>query len=151
MSSMFDYSGLSTDSYDATLIGWSEQSINSDPAMPTSFGALGINYCDGADARQSLIDTYGWIITDGGLDCSTLSVEDETQLDISIYPNPTNDKLFIQGLSDATEVSIYNILGKEVISTKNTSNINVKALPKGVYIIRISDGVGQTNRRFIKN
>ena len=33
----------------------------------------------------------------------------------------------------------------------NTNNIDVKALPKGVYIIKISDGVGQTNRKFIKN
>jgi len=24
-------------------------------------------------------------------------------------------------------------------------------LPSGVYVIRISDGVGQTNRKFIKN
>ena len=83
--------------------------------------------------------------------CPVLGIDDQYLTNISIYPNPTNDKLFIQGLSDATEVSIYNILGKEVISTKNTSNINVKALPKGVYIIRISNGVGQTNRRFIKN
>ena len=29
--------------------------------------------------------------------------------------------------------------------------INVQALPSGVYVIRISDGVGQTNRKFIKN
>jgi hypothetical protein len=116
-----------------------------------NFSNSTLQYCAARDARQSIIDTYGWTITDAGLDCSTLSVEDENLFAISIYPNPTNDKLFIQGLSDATEVSIYNILGKEVISTKNTSNINVKALPKGVYIIRISDGVGQTNRRFIKN
>jgi len=83
--------------------------------------------------------------------CPTASINDQNQLDISIYPNPTNDKLFIQGLSDATEVSIYNVLGKEVLSVKNTNNINVKALPSGVYVIRISDGVGQTNRKFIKN
>jgi surface protein len=83
--------------------------------------------------------------------CPTASVDDQNELDISIYPNPTNDKLFIQGLSDATEVSIYNVLGKEVLSIKNTNNINVQALPSGVYVIRISDGVGQTNRKFIKN
>ena len=48
-------------------------------------------------------------------------------------------------------VAIYNVLGKEVLSIKNTNNINVQALPSGVYVIRISDGVGQTNRKFIKN
>lgn len=48
-------------------------------------------------------------------------------------------------------VSIYNMLGKEVLSKMNTNNIDVKVLPKGVYIIKISDDVGQINRKFIKN
>ena len=48
-------------------------------------------------------------------------------------------------------VAIYNVLGKEVLSIKNTNTINVQALPSGVYTIRISDGVRQTNRKFIKN
>ena len=144
---MFSYTSLSTYNYDQILNGWVEYNVSSD----IRFAARGVNYCNGADARQRLIDDFGWTITDAGLDCSTASIDDQNQLDISIYPNPTNDKLFIQGLSDATEVSIYNILGKEVISTNNTNNINVQALPSGVYVIRISDGVGQTNRRFIKN
>jgi len=38
-----------------------------------------------------------------------------------------------------------------VLSIKKTNNINIQALPSGVYVIRISDGVGQTNRKFIKN
>jgi len=147
MYGMFDNSGLSRDNYDKLLNGWSQQNLQPN----VSFSAVGINYCNGASGRQKLIDDFGWTITDGGLDCSNLSVEDENLLTISIYPNPVIDKLFIQGLSDATKVSIYNVLGKEVLSIKNTNNINVKALPKGVYIIRISDGVGQTNRRFIKN
>ena len=75
-----------------------------------------------------------------------------TQLDIAIYPNPTSNTLFISGNeTPQSAVAIYNVLGKEVLSLKNTNNINVKALPSGVYVIRISDGVGQTNRKFIKN
>jgi hypothetical protein len=38
-----------------------------------------------------------------------------------------------------------------VISKSNTDKIDVSELSNGVYIIRISDGVGQTNRKFIKN
>ena len=83
--------------------------------------------------------------------CPTASIEDQTQLNISIYPNPTNNTLFISGNETPIAVAIFNVLGKEVLSVKNTNNINVKALPSGVYVIRISDGVGQTNRKFIKN
>ena len=147
MSNMFNASGISTDNYDNILNGWSQQVLQSD----VQFGAAGINYCNGADARQSIIDTYGWTITDAGLDCATAGLEDQTQLNISIYPNPTNNTLFITGIETPIAISIYNVLGKEVLSIKNTNNINVQALPSGVYTIRISDGVGQTNRKFIKN
>ena len=82
---------------------------------------------------------------------SSLSAEALNDTHFSIYPSPVKDKLFIQGLSNPSKVAIYNVLGKEVLSIKNTNNINVQALPSGVYIIRISDGVGQTNRKFIKN
>jgi len=147
MSGMFDSSALSADNYDNILIGWSQQALQSD----VQFGAANINYCNGAAARQSIIDTYGWTITDAGLDCATAGLEDENLLAISIYPNPTNNTLFITGNEIPIAVAIYNVLGKEVLSVKNTNNINVQALPSGVYMIRISDGVGQTNRKFIKN
>jgi len=83
--------------------------------------------------------------------CPTASIEDQNLTNISIYPNPTNNTLFISGNETPITVAIYNVLGKEVLSVKNTNNINVQALPSGVYVIRISDGVGQTNRKFIKN
>jgi len=81
-----------------------------------------------------------------------LSIEDE-MLDnsLKIFPNPTEDILFIKGNKNLMSVSIYNMLGKEVLSKMNTNNIDVKVLPKGVYIIKISDDVGQINRKFIKN
>ena len=83
--------------------------------------------------------------------CPTASIEDQTLLNIFIYPNPTNNTLFISGNKTPIAVAIFNVLGKEVLSIKNTNNINVQALPSGVYVIRISDGAGQANRKFIKN
>ena len=147
MSYMFDSSALSTHNYDRILNNWSGQELQQNVTL----SAQGINYCDGASGRQKLIDDFGWTITDGGIDCSTASIEDQTQLDISIYPNPTNNTLFISGNETPIVITIYNVLGKEVLSVKNTNNINVQALPSGVYTIRISDGVGQTNKKFIKN
>tara|TARA_B110000211_G_scaffold109653_1_gene127253 strand:- start:31 stop:1194 length:1164 start_codon:yes stop_codon:yes gene_type:complete len=147
MGGCFKDSGLSTVNYDNILIGWSEQELQSD----VQFGAQNINYCNGADAKQSIIDTYGWIITDGGLDCSSLGIDDQNLSNISIYPNPTDNTLFISGNETPITVAIFNVLGKEVLSIKNTNNINVQALQSGVYVIRISDGLGQTNRKFIRN
>jgi hypothetical protein len=81
-----------------------------------------------------------------------LSVDDEMlENSLKIYPNPTDNILFIKGNKNSINISIYNMLGKEVLSKMNTNNIDVNVLPKGVYIIKISDDVGQINRKFIKN
>jgi len=83
--------------------------------------------------------------------CVSLSNPENERLDMIIYPNPTDNILFIKGNKNLMSVSVYNMLGKEVLSKMNTNNIDVKILPKGVYIIKISDDVGQINRKFIKN
>jgi len=62
---MLNNSAVSTQNYDATLIGWAAQTLQNG----VSFGAQGLGYCAGAVARQQIIDTYGWTITDAGQDC----------------------------------------------------------------------------------
>jgi len=83
--------------------------------------------------------------------CPTASVDDQNQLDISIYPNPTNDKLFIQGLSSSSRVSIYNVLGKLVLSQTISKEIDVNNLQSGIYVIKIAEEQKEIVRKFIKN
>ena len=75
---------------------------------------------------------------------------------INIYPNPANEYITIDfGNLDNVEgwnIKIINILGQEVLSQPmDNDKINVSELSKGVYIIRISDGVNQADKKFIKN
>jgi len=147
MNLMLDNSDLSISNYDVALINWSQQAVQPDVEL----GALGINYCDGADAKQSLIDTHGWIITDAGLDCSTASVEDQNQLNITIYPNPSSDRVYIEGNYSQLKAVVYDILGKLVIKESITNSIDISQLEKGVYILQLSDGVKLTTERIIKN
>ena len=146
MGSMFSLSGFSTNNYDAILNSWSQQDVQSGVTL----GAAGINYCNGADARQSLEDNNGWIITDAGLDCSTASIDDQNQLDISIYPNPTSDIVYIDGNYTQLKVVVYDILGKLVMKESITNSINISQLEKGVYILQLSDGAKVTTKRIIK-
>jgi surface protein len=65
MAGMFDNSGLNLENYDKTLIGWSNlPSLQNDVV----FNGGDSQYCESEEARQYLIDTYGWTITDGGKD-----------------------------------------------------------------------------------
>ncbi len=62
---IFRDSGLSTSNYDATLIGWAAQSITN--AVSINFGNSQYTLGGAAEAaRNTLVTTYGWTITDGG-------------------------------------------------------------------------------------
>jgi surface protein len=64
MGAMFAGVTMSTDSYDALLNGWSGQTLKSN----VSFSAHGNTYSAAAEAaRSTLVNTYEWTITDGGL------------------------------------------------------------------------------------
>ena len=54
---------LSTQNYNATLISWAAQNVSLNKSV--NFGNSQYSY-EAATAKQTLIDTYGWTITDGG-------------------------------------------------------------------------------------
>lgn len=68
MKNMFSQgSGISTENYDATIIAWNNLSSLQNGV---EFDIGNSKYCLSESERQNLIDTYGWIITDGGKDCN---------------------------------------------------------------------------------
>ena len=83
--------------------------------------------------------------------CPTAGVDDQSQLDISIYPNPTLDMVYIEGNYTQLKVVVYDILGKQVMKESISNSIDISQLEKGVYILQLSDGVKLTTQRIIKN
>ena len=59
----FNAQPISIENYNSTLISWAAQNATSNISI--SFGSSQYTY-EAASARQTLIDTYGWTITDGG-------------------------------------------------------------------------------------
>ncbi len=145
---MFNAACFSTNNFDALLIGWSQLELEIF-TPPITLGAAGINYCNGSDARVILTSSpNNWTINDGGLECATAGVDDENLLAISIYPNPTKDKRCIQGLSTSSKISIYTVLGKLVFSETTSSEVDLKGLQSGVYIVKIMDKQKETTASF---
>ena len=65
MSGMFVGSALSTANYDALLIAWATQPLQNN--VPFSAGSTKYTPGGAAEAaRTTLIQTFGWVITDGG-------------------------------------------------------------------------------------
>jgi polyhydroxybutyrate depolymerase len=66
-----------------------------------------------------------------------------TEIEINIFPNPTSGIVNIETTDfKITNLKIYNILGKEVVSEiqfSNYKNLDLSLLPYGTYFIQISD------------
>ena|SRR6218665_107760 len=79
----------------------------------------------------------------GSLACpdGTLAVENFTSGTVTIYPNPVNDILNVSFDAAINAVSIYNVLGQEVLAkTLNAKEgkIDVSGLYPGTYIVKIA-------------
>ena len=72
----------------------------------------------------------------------TLNVPENELADIiSIYPNPTSNRINFKGITEKTNVSVYDILGKKIISQSINVNqaLDVSKLQNGIYILRLDD------------
>lgn len=70
------------------------------------------------------------------------SIKDADFSNIGIYPNPFKNSLTVDGLSNATQISISNILGQQVMNiavTNSRMDIDAAQLQNGVYLITIVD------------
>lgn len=84
-----------------------------------------------------------------------LSVSEFDTDAFSIYPNPVSDVLTIQTKNTLDTISIYDINGRQINSTKLNSNqltnqINVSTLSQGLYFIEIKSNNSKQVQKFIK-
>jgi len=85
---------------------------------------------------------------------STLSIERNTSNQISLFPNPGNDKITITGFNTDSKLRVMNVLGKEVYRVENISystEIDISNFIKGIYLIIINDRGNCQITKFIKN
>lgn len=81
--------------------------------------------------------------------CEYLDTEERISIedDFSIYPNPANDKIFInipeKNLDQKINISFYSITGqlieeRSLESLEMTLEVNTTFFPKGIYIVKIT-------------
>lgn len=83
------------------------------------------------------------------------SVNESSSADFNmVYPNPVKDFVFIRGLKESIQISIWDISGKRVLNqlydSSSSAGISVSDLRPGVYFIEyVSDGA-KFRRKIIK-
>lgn len=82
----------------------------------------------------------------------TLSVNENAIAGLKIFPNPvSNGNLFISTATNGTKaVSIYDVLGKQVIKTSvQDQAVNVASLKSGVYIVKVTEEGKTATRKLV--
>ncbi|MBO6605656.1 T9SS type A sorting domain-containing protein [Psychroserpens sp.] len=83
---------------------------------------------------------------------TTLSTPSLTANEFSVYPNPAADG-FVNIVSTNNEdinVTVFDILGKEVLSTSLTNNrLNVSSLTTGLYMLRITQNNASVTKKLV--
>ena len=73
--------------------------------------------------------------------CATLGIEEFDPSNFSYSPNPVNDKLTLRAQSNIDNVSVYNLLGQEVMRVAPnavTSEVDMASLSKGAYFVKVT-------------
>ena len=101
----------------------------------------------------ALLDLTNSVYIDSIVFDNTLSTADfrNTNNSISLYPNPANDVMNISSSNSITKIEVFDMQGRNVASNNNASNVNVAALGKGVYIVKVVQENGSViAKQFIK-
>jgi hypothetical protein len=70
------------------------------------------------------------------------------EMKYSVYPNPANDELNIDGLAENTQYRMLSVTGaclRQGILVPGNNVLSIKNLVPGVYILELTDGEGQRN------
>ena len=107
------------------------------------------------NANHGLNNTLSTYIHDYfEVSCSSTSIDENLNQNISISPNPANNQIKIKGiekLQEADKIIIYNSRGIQEFKKKNNSEfIDISKLNSRIYFLAIHHSNGVETIKFIK-
>ena len=174
LSASYDYVDVNSDPEGATTFKWSVADDDSGTNMTVLSDGTNSTYTlVAADAGKYIfLDIRPVAATESGSNSAGTMYGDTIRLfigpiwalgintpsgeNISFYPNPVSNNLFIDNMSNLNEVVIYNILGQPIktVDVRNTEKveINTSSLNSGIYIIIVKNDNGIVrSEKLLKN
>jgi alpha-tubulin suppressor-like RCC1 family protein len=83
--------------------------------------------------------------------CSLAGIENIQTRSIGVYPNPASDSINVVGEVDIKSLTVTDVTGKTILTQAgNATQLDVQALPAGVYFLKITATSGGFLQKFIK-
>ena len=78
------------------------------------------------------------------------SIERAEMSIVSIYPNPSRDKVRIEATAAIRELKLYDMNGKEVMRCEGCDELEIGAVAEGVYFLEVTTAERQSIHKVIK-
>ena len=76
---------------------------------------------------------------------------EEMTTSLSVYPNPVNDRLYIETETEVEEIVVYDVYGRQQSTVNGQQTyIDVASLNGGIYFVKVVTENGEIVKRFIK-
>ena len=121
-----------------------------------------LSICDVQSICDYLASPNGTVeISDNSPGCNTpeevqaaclVGIDEITPEQISIYPNPATNELFItlENAQTISEITIYNQLGQNVLNDKQvTGAVSISTLQPGIYIVEVMVGDSKLMKKLL--
>jgi hypothetical protein len=80
---------------------------------------------------------------------ANLAIEDVNDDMLQIYPNPTTAQININSAESLKNVSIFNLMGQQVINAGTANVVDLGSLTNGAYVVRIEMNNGTVATRTV--
>ncbi|RZJ50097.1 MAG: BspA family leucine-rich repeat surface protein [Chryseobacterium sp.] len=148
--SAFGNSALDCENYSKTISGWAD---NPNTANNVSFILNSpMQYASNITNKRNILINKGWTISGDTVGSCVLSVSNiESAGNLSIYPNPTSDFIYIKNLKNTANYKISDESGRLLKEGKLVSEmVDISVLPKGNYLLQIITKDMAQTFKFIK-
>ncbi len=101
--------------------------------------------------NTTFIDNVNFLL--GGHKSPELTTNDNTDYEISIFPNPATDQVVLSNIQSNSQISVFTLEGRKVYSLLKKNNdpfsILVNGWSKGVYLIHVQTEKGNNIKKVI--
>ncbi|NNC44254.1 MAG: T9SS type A sorting domain-containing protein [Winogradskyella sp.] len=140
----FDISNMPT-------TGQMELLPNDDPIAIGLSGAANSFYNSNIDNTTTQDYFAGFEMGQESYSFSTLSTETlEKGIDyVSLYPNPTSETFSVSSNVEIETIEIYDVLGKNVLTSSKSKTIEIRHLDTGLYLLKIKTASGNITKKLV--
>jgi hypothetical protein len=135
----------------ATLLDWHRNDPPDDFEMNRNNVVYNWQFNRNPFIDQPDLIEYIWGDSVGEVWAQPLSIAENSELNITIYPNPTDNRIFISGLASEAHIEIFSIEGKRLKNYKSVNNYIDLNLASGLYVLKLMSANRSVIRKIIVN